>query len=367
MSTRNTLIFAGLWTLAAAFVGGTGLLIWQDRNTQTIDPETVVHYGYRGAPEDRPGAEEQPLIAATPQAQPAQPPQEPPPAAAMAPAPTPPASVPSAPAPLASTPVPQAAPPAARAIAPIEASRNLPPAPPAPRLDPVPVHLIPEPGAVPPVPSLMPRSAPLPEAVPITVTPPAPPAAPTPAPAAPAPQSLAVTPAPSSPLPHTDGAPPLNTAQAHPAPGYIVISVPQRKLRYFPADGSEPVTYPVAIGRERSIIPFGVSEVVRKRRNPTWHPTPTMRKSDPSLPVSVPPGPRNPLGAFALDLGWTYYAIHGTNDPRSIGRAASSGCFRMHPDHIAALFPTVPVGTKVEVIDAPLPATAPPPSAHPAA
>jgi lipoprotein-anchoring transpeptidase ErfK/SrfK len=331
MSTRNTLIFAGLWTLAAGFVGGTGLLIWQDRQASVeVDPESVVYYGYRGAPDD------QPLIAevsvpAPPEAEPKivllAPPE---PVAAALPAP-----------------IVQPAPPAAKAIAPIEASRNIPPAPPAPRLDPVPVHLIPEPGAAPPLPALFPKSAPLPQAVPIpvvTVPPPAPPSSP--------PQATPQSEAP---------------VVAAPAPGVIVISASERKLRYFPADGSQPVTYPVAVGRERSLIPFGVSEVVRKRRNPTWHPTPTMRKGDPKLPVSVPPGPHNPLGAFALDLGWTYYAIHGTNDPRSIGRAASSGCFRMHPDHIAALFPVVPVGTKVEVIDAPLPASVPLHSGQPAA
>lgn len=334
MSTRNTLIFVGLWTLAAGFVGGTGLLIWQDRQaTAEVDPESVIHYGYRGAPED------QPLIA---EASVPAPPEAEPKIALLAP----PEPVMVIPAPS----VIQAAPPAAKPVAPIEASRNIPPAPPAPRLDPVPVHLIPEPGAVhPAVPlALYPKSAPLPEAVPVAITPPAPP--PPSAPSAP-PQAA---PHPEAPAPAA-------------APGVIVISASERKLRYFPADGSTPVTYPVAVGRERSLIPFGVSEVVRKRRNPTWRPTPTMRKGDPSLPVSVPPGPHNPLGAFALDLGWTYYAIHGTNDPRSIGRAASSGCFRMHPDHIAALFPVVPVGTKVEVIDAPLPTSVPLHSGQPAA
>lgn len=340
MSTRNTLIFASLWTLAAGIVGGTGLLIWQDAQASAeIDPESVIRYGYRGAPED------QPLIAEAP---PPMPPEADPKIALLAPPPEPAVVAPP-------PPVVQAAPPAAVAVAPVEASRNLPPAPPAPRLDPVPVHLIPEPGAVhPTVPlALYPKSAPLPEAVPVAVTPPAPP----PPPAAPSASPTAPQAAPHAEAP----------AVPSPAPGVIVISASERKLRYFPADGSQAVTYPVAVGRERSLIPFGVSEVVRKRRNPTWRPTPSMRKGDPKLPVSVPPGPHNPLGAFALDLGWTYYAIHGTNDPRSIGRAASSGCFRMHPDHIAALFAVVPVGTKVEVIDAPLPASVPLHSGQPAA
>jgi lipoprotein-anchoring transpeptidase ErfK/SrfK len=333
MSTRNTLIFASLWTLAAGIVGGTGLLIWQDSQASAeIDPESVIRYGYRGAPED------QPLIAEAP---PPMPPEAEPKTALLAP----PEPIVIAPPP----PVVQAAPPAAVAVAPIEPSRNIPPAPPAPRLDPVPVHLIPEPGAPPPLPPMFPKSAPLPQAVPIPIV-----TAPPPAP--PAPQSQA--------FPQSEA--PVIAAPAM-APGVIVISASERKLRYFPADGSQAVTYPVAVGRERSLIPFGVSEVVRKRRNPTWRPTPTMRKGDPKLPVSVPPGPHNPLGAFALDLGWTYYAIHGTNDPRSIGRAASSGCFRMHPDHIAALFAVVPVGTKVEVIDAPLPTSVPLHSGQPAA
>ena len=48
-------------------------------------------------------------------------------------------------------------------------------------------------------------------------------------------------------------------------------------------------------------------------------------------------GIKNPLGAMALYLGNTLYRIHGTNDAKSIGRAASSGCFRMLNGHIIDL------------------------------
>jgi len=134
----------------------------------------------------------------------------------------------------------------------------------------------------------------------------------------------------------------------------ILISVADRKLRVLLADGSSR-SFPIAVGRSRDLIPIGTTEVLRKRRNPTWVPTPEMRRRDPTLPVSVPPGPRNPMGLYALDLGWTYYRIHGTNEPQSIGRAASSGCFRMLPKDIEAVFKLVDVGTKVTVIEGRLP------------
>ncbi len=167
-------------------------------------------------------------------------------------------------------------------------------------------------------------------------------------------------PAPKADLPKPEA--PQPAPQSAPAPGVILISASQRKLMYQPADGGAPMVFPIAVGRHRSLIPFGSSEVVRKRKNPTWYPTPTMRKEDPTLPVSVPPGPKNPMGAYALDLGWTYYRIHGTNAPDTVGHAASSGCFRMLPKDIEALYPHIAVGTKVHVFDGPLPPATPAPA-----
>ncbi|MBK3774448.1 L,D-transpeptidase family protein [Azospirillum brasilense] len=159
----------------------------------------------------------------------------------------------------------------------------------------------------------------------------------------------------------------------------IVISLTERRLHLL-EDGRPPRSFPVAIGRPGVAIPLGDSQVLRKRRNPTWHPTANQRRENPALPASVPPGPSNPLGKFALDLGWTAIAIHGTNEPVSVGRRASGGCFRMLPADIATLFEAVPVGASVRVVSgpailpppqpavaiavaAPLPAPAPPPLA----
>jgi len=134
------------------------------------------------------------------------------------------------------------------------------------------------------------------------------------------------------------------TARTH-----IVISLADRRLHLI-RPGMETRSFPVAIGRPGVAIPLGDSTVIRKRRDPTWHPTVEQRRAKPSLPAAVPPGPGNPLGKFALDLGWAAIAIHGTNEPDSVGRRASAGCFRMLPADIEALFEEANVGTPVRVI-----------------
>lgn len=133
----------------------------------------------------------------------------------------------------------------------------------------------------------------------------------------------------------------------------ILISLADRRL-YLLENGERARSFPVAIGRPGVEIPLGDSAIVRKRRNPTWRPTANQRRADPSLPVSVPPGPDNPLGRHALDLGWSAIAIHGTNNPESIGRRASGGCFRMMPADIETLFQLTVVGTPVRVIREPV-------------
>ncbi|MCW2242833.1 L,D-transpeptidase [Azospirillum canadense] len=144
----------------------------------------------------------------------------------------------------------------------------------------------------------------------------------------------------------------------------IIISLKERRLSLL-ENGREVRSYPVAIGRPGVAIPLGDTTVVRKRRNPTWHPTANQRRAKPSLPLEVPPGPANPLGRHALDLGWNAIAIHGTNEPGSIGRRVSSGCFRMLPADVEALFAVVEVGTPVRVVAGEAPGPAPGPAIVP--
>lgn len=131
----------------------------------------------------------------------------------------------------------------------------------------------------------------------------------------------------------------------------IVINLPELRLYYFQGDGSEPRSFPIGIGGEGKETPVGHTEVVRKTIHPSWIPTKSEHEEDPDLPAVVGPGPDNPMGDYALYLGWKGYAIHGTNRPYSIGRRDSHGCIRMYPEDILILFNFVKVGVPVTVVD----------------
>jgi lipoprotein-anchoring transpeptidase ErfK/SrfK len=128
----------------------------------------------------------------------------------------------------------------------------------------------------------------------------------------------------------------------------IVIDTGGRKLYYVLPDGRA-YAYAISVGREG--FNWTGSEVIsRKQEWPDWHPPAEMRERDRSLPVKMTGGLKNPLGALALYLGDTLYRIHGTNDAKSIGRAASSGCFRMLNAHVLHLASIAEIGTQVAVV-----------------
>jgi L,D-transpeptidase ErfK/SrfK len=134
----------------------------------------------------------------------------------------------------------------------------------------------------------------------------------------------------------------------------LVINLAEMRIFYFKNPGEPPLTFPISIGRDGLQTPVGQTKIVRKTEGPTWRPTPRMREENPDLPEVVPPGPDNPLGTHALYLGWPQYLIHGTNKPYGIGRRVSSGCMRMYPEQVKELYPIVPVGTPVTVVDQPV-------------
>ena len=133
----------------------------------------------------------------------------------------------------------------------------------------------------------------------------------------------------------------------------IVVNTGDMRLYLF-APGEAPRSYPIGIAKEGYATPHGDTKIVRKKANPTWYPSSSALRDEPTLPRAVPPGPDNRLGAFALYLGWPTYLIHGTNDPRGVGRHSSRGCIRLYPEHIEELFARVPVGTKVRVVHEPV-------------
>lgn len=141
----------------------------------------------------------------------------------------------------------------------------------------------------------------------------------------------------------------------------VVINVAAMRLFYYaPRKAGEPQivhTYPIGIGKVGWATPEGVTKIVRRQLEPTWRPTASIieehRKNGEELPAVVGPGPDNPLGRHALYLGWPTYLIHGTNKPYGVGLRSSHGCIRLYPEDIAVLFDTVPMGTKVRVVNQP--------------
>ena len=140
----------------------------------------------------------------------------------------------------------------------------------------------------------------------------------------------------------------LVSFQTAKAPGSIVIVSKSNKLFYVLGDGLA-IQFRVATGRKG----FGWSgshKVSMKVKWPSWNPPAEMRQRHPELPTFMAGGVKNPLGARAMYLGGSIYRIHGTNEPSSIGKHASSGCIRMLNADVEELYQLVKIGTEVTVL-----------------
>src|ERR1700759_5329290 len=137
----------------------------------------------------------------------------------------------------------------------------------------------------------------------------------------------------------------------HEEPGTLTINPRQRMLYLSQAEG-QAIAYRIAVGRQ-GFSWKGKAEIGRKAYWPGWTPPPEMLERQRDLPEHVDGGPSNPLGARALylfqDHKDTLFRIHGTNEPKSIGKAVSSGCIRMLNADVIDLYGRVGKGTKVVV------------------
>lgn len=138
----------------------------------------------------------------------------------------------------------------------------------------------------------------------------------------------------------------------------IVINLPELRLYFFHPDKERVSIYPIGIGRSGWDTPLMVSAVSSIRKNPTWTPPASIRKAyaadGVSLPISIPPGPDNPLGSYAMRLGSTNILIHGNASPKGVGRRVSSGCIRLYEADIKELAGWVVPGTPVNIINQPI-------------
>lgn len=143
----------------------------------------------------------------------------------------------------------------------------------------------------------------------------------------------------------------------------IVINIPDRTLYYF-KQGKLAVSIPVALGVARKSdkydwnTPTGKFKVTAKQKDPTWH-VPfsiqsKMEDDGKEVITSVPPGPNNPLGKFALKTSLPGILIHSTTKPGSIYSFASHGCIRVYPEHMEGLFKEIKINTLGEIIYRPV-------------
>lgn len=139
-------------------------------------------------------------------------------------------------------------------------------------------------------------------------------------------------------------------------PGTIVVNIGERRL-YFVEPGGVATRYAVGVGRNEALNFRGRAVVGRKAEWPHWTPTPDMIRTMPIYRHYVnglPGGIGNPLGARALylyrDGRDTYFRLHGTNEPDTIGTKVSSGCIRLFNQDIIDLYNRAPVGTPVVVL-----------------
>lgn len=138
--------------------------------------------------------------------------------------------------------------------------------------------------------------------------------------------------------------------------GTIVVAP---RDRYLYLIESQPLARRYGIGVGKAGLAFrGTAIIERKAKWPPWRPTANMIKRDPKKYAryagGVPGGPGNPLGSRALylyrDGRDTFYRIHGTTEPWTIGKAVSNGCIRMINEHVEDLYERVPIGSRVVVV-----------------
>jgi hypothetical protein len=119
----------------------------------------------------------------------------------------------------------------------------------------------------------------------------------------------------------------------------IVVSLEDRKLALV-EDGQVKKVYTVAVGKPSTPSPVGTFTIERRVANPTYAHNGRI----------VPPGPGNPVGTRWMGLSIRGYGIHGTNEPHSIGKAASHGCIRMGKTDLEEFYEMVAVGDTVELV-----------------
>jgi lipoprotein-anchoring transpeptidase ErfK/SrfK len=106
---------------------------------------------------------------------------------------------------------------------------------------------------------------------------------------------------------------------------------------------------PVTSGSEHDPLPIGDWKVNGVARDPSFQYNPDLFwDADPEhAKAKIPAGPNNPVGSVWIDISKEHYGLHGTPEPRTIGRSESHGCVRLTNWDALTLAGLVKPGTPV--------------------
>lgn len=137
----------------------------------------------------------------------------------------------------------------------------------------------------------------------------------------------------------------------------IIVNIPDRMLYYF-KEGKLASAFPVGLGRPDWETPTGVFTIKGRERNPTWHVPASIREEMATkgelVETTVPPGPDNPLGRYALRTSISGVLLHETIWPTSVYQFRSHACVRIMAEHMEQFFRDARVGTPGEIIYEPV-------------
>ncbi len=130
----------------------------------------------------------------------------------------------------------------------------------------------------------------------------------------------------------------------------IEVDKATSSVRAYSGDGALVATYPATVGSSTFPSPDGSMEVTAIAAAPTYHFSPEGRDWGPDKKLTIAAGPNNPVGGTWIDLSKEGYGIHGTPEPKLIGKTSSHGCVRLTNWDAEELSEAVSKGTTVEFV-----------------
>ncbi|HET8612016.1 MAG TPA: L,D-transpeptidase family protein [Sphingomonas sp.] len=141
----------------------------------------------------------------------------------------------------------------------------------------------------------------------------------------------------------------LNVSSDQPRADHITVDKSDKALSVYDANGKLMAQFPVTTGSTHDPLPIGHWKIDAIDYNPKFHYNPKLfwdaKSTDKK--ATLQPGPNGPVGVVWMDLTKPHYGIHGTPEPKNIGRTQSHGCVRLTNWDAARLSLMVKVGTPV--------------------